>query len=100
MYKDAFGRDYRQAMDNAQQYYRPYGITDDKAMIKSIEATGIDRAPSRQEIATTKISAAVKTEKELKDTTDTLRKNGVPENTIREVEGEVRKRNISGGFIY
>lgn len=98
MYKDAFGRDYRQAMDKALEY-RKYGITDDKATIKSIESTGIDGAPSRQEIATTKISAAVKTEDELKETTDRLRKNGVSETTIRELEGNVRKRNISGGFV-
>ena len=98
MYKDAFGRDYRQAMDKALEY-RKYGITDDKATIKSIESTGIDGEPSRQEIATTKISAAVKTEDELKETTDRLRKNGVSETTIRELEGNVRKRNISGGFV-
>ena len=100
MYREAFGKDYKQAMDNAQKNYRPYGITNDKATIKSIKSTGIGEEPSKKEIAITKISSAVKTEKELKDTTDTLRKNGVPEDTVREVEGEVRKRNISGDFIY
>ena len=98
MYKDEFGKDYKAAMDKAQQY-RQYGVTDDKATIKNIKDVGIEGTPTREDIATTRIASSVSTEKDLKSVTDRLRNNGVAEEKIKNIENSVRKYNISGNFV-
>ena len=98
MYKDEFGKDYKAAMDKAQQY-RQYGVTDDKATIKNIKDVGIEGTPTREDIATTRIASSVSTEKDLKSVTDRLRNNGVAEEKIKNIEKSVRKYNISGNFV-
>ena len=56
-------------------------------------------ATTKHQKAITDAKRAKNFTKLLKETTDRLRKNGVSETTIRELEGNVRKRNISGGFV-
>ena len=99
MYKDEFGKEYKKAMQQAEEHYRPYGITNDKATIKNIKEVGLENRPSNVDIAKTRIASSVSTETELKDVTARLRNNHVSEDKIKNIEDSVRKYNISGNFV-
>ena len=107
MYKDEFGTEvdengvekWKKAMEIAQKEFRPYGVTDDKAVIKRVKAIGIDGKVTKQDIATAKASSSIQTEEELQGLSDRLRKNGVDEGKIRMMENDVRRDNVSGNFV-
>ena len=97
MYKDAFGKDYKKAMEKAKQF-REYGITNDEAIMERIKDRGIDEAITNEDIATTRAASSINTEEELQDLSDRLRGNQIDEETIRRMENDIRKYNISGNF--
>ena len=96
-YKDEFGKDYKKAMEKAKQF-REYGVTNDEAIMERIKDKGIDEAITNEDIATTKAASSINTEEELQDLSNRLRGNEIDEETIRRMENDVRKYNISGNF--
>ena len=97
MYKDEFGKDYKKAMEKAKQF-REYGITNDEAIMKRIKDKGLDEAITNEDIATTKAASSINTEEDLQNLSDRLRGNEIDEETIRRMENDIRKYNISGNF--
>ena len=97
MYKDAFGKDYKKAMEKAKQF-REYGITNDEAIMERIKDRGIDEAITNEDIATTRAASSINTEEDLQDLSNRLRGNQIDEETIRRMENDIRKYNISGNF--
>ena len=96
LYKDHFGKDYKQAMESAEQYRR-YGITDDKAIIAAqkleLEGEKNENKASEERMAYAKVASSVKSEKELKDYGARLKENGVKEDKIKEINKNIRLMN-------
>lgn len=98
MYKEEYGKQYKDAMETALKY-REYGVVNDKAIMKKMNDIGIKSAPSKRDIAATKAASTIRNEEQLRGLSDRLRNNGVPEREIIRLEDDVRKMNVSGEFV-
>ena len=66
--------------------------------MERIKDRGIDEAITNEDIATTRAASSINTEEDLQDLSDRLRGNQIDEETIRRMENDIRKYNISGNF--
>ena len=96
LYKEHFGKQYKQAMENAIQY-RQYGVTDDKMIIKAMQLEGLSNsdATSEERISLAKIASTAKTEKELQEYNERLRENGISDIRIRDINRNIRNMQKS-----
>ena len=98
MYKEIFGKDYEEAMKDALEYRR-YGVTDDKVITKVMRLNGLKgkdsetSRTSKERIALAKAASKIKDDKGLKDYGDRLKDNGISDDKIKEVKGNIRLIN-------
>jgi hypothetical protein len=91
LYKQKFGEEYKQKMEEAKEY-RKYGVTDDNAIMAAINLKEKDRSITKEEgIAYAKIASVAKTDKELEDYSKRLKDNGIDEAKIAQIKSNVRK---------
>ena len=96
MYKQRYGKQYKQAMEEATAY-RNQGVMDDKLIMRAMDlkAAGFDannRADPKR-IAAAKLASGVSNEKDIESVEKRLKELGIDENQIRLQKDAIRKLN-------
>ena len=89
MYKEKFGENYKQKMQEAIEF-RKRGITDDKAIINTMNLKDKGKITQKEKFAYAKALSTVKDDKQLETLNKRLENNGVSKEKLKEINKNIR----------
>ena len=93
MYKEAFEKDWKKAMEASLEYRNQTGVTDNDTIIKAMKAMkkrGLNY-DDRRGLASAKLADKVTSRRDIKDITNQLSKRGIRQDQIQDTEDIIRE---------